>query len=251
MDLQIKDKVALVTGASVGIGEGIAKVLAEEGCKVAITSHRDDLLNRVADEIETAGHERPLVIKQDIMADDAAENIKKSIDDAYGRLDVLVNNAGAAVPAPIGTEEQVWIDVMNLNWWAVRRVSDLFIPEMVERKYGRIINITGTMEPFGINAATCAKAAVQAWSKGLSREHSKDGVTSNCIIPGRIHSEQNRRGFPTLEDELAFAAQHIPAGEFGDPDDIGNLVAFVASPKARMISGSVMYVDGGMKRFSH
>ncbi len=251
MDLQIKDKVALVTGASVGIGEGIAKVLAEEGCKVAITARRDDLLNRVADEIETAGHERPLVIKQDIMADDAAENIKKSIDDAYGRLDVLVNNAGAAVPAPIGTEEQVWIDVMNLNWWAVRRVSDLFIPEMVERKYGRIINITGTMEPFGINAATCAKAAVQAWSKGLSREHSKDGVTSNCIIPGRIHSEQNRRGFPTLEDELAFAAQHIPAGEFGDPDDIGNLVAFVASPKARMISGSVMYVDGGMKRFSH
>ena len=251
MDLQIKDKVALVTGASVGIGEGIAKVLAEEGCKVAITARRDDLLNRVADEIETAGHERPLVIKQDIMADDAAENIKKSIDDAYGRLDVLVNNAGAAVPAPIGTEEQVWIDVMNLNWWAVRRVSDLFIPEMVERKYGRIINITGTMEPFGINAATCAKAAVQAWSKGLSREHSKDGVTSNCIVPGRIHSEQNRRGFPTLEDELAFAAQHIPAGEFGDPDDIGNLVAFVASPKARMISGSVMYVDGGMKRFSH
>ena len=251
MDLQIKDKVALVTGASVGIGEGIAKVLAEEGCKVAITARRDDLLNRVADEIETAGHERPLVIKHDIMADDAAENIKRSIDDAYGRLDVLVNNAGAAVPAPIGTEEQVWIDVMNLNWWAVRRVSDLFIPEMVERKYGRIINITGTMEPFGINAATCAKAAVQAWSKGLSREHSKDGVTSNCIVPGRIHSEQNRRGFPTLEDELAFAAQHIPAGEFGDPDDIGNLVAFVASPKARMISGSVMYVDGGMKRFSH
>lgn len=251
MDLQIKDKVALVTGASVGIGEGTAKVLAEEGCKVAITARRDDLLNGVADEIEAAGHERPLVIKQDIMADDAAANIKKLIDDVYGRLDILVNNAGAAVPAPVGTEEQVWIDVMNLNWWAVRRVSDLFIPGMIERKYGRIINITGTMEPFGINAATCAKAAVQAWSKGLSREHSKDNVTSNCIIPGRIHSEQNRRGFPTVEDELAFAAQHIPAGEFGDPDDIGNLAAFVASPKARMITGSVLYVDGGMKRFSH
>tara|TARA_Y100001934_G_scaffold273669_1_gene364357 strand:+ start:110 stop:865 length:756 start_codon:yes stop_codon:yes gene_type:complete len=251
MDLQLKDKVALVTGASVGIGEGTAKVLAEEGCKVAITARRDNLLNGVADEIKAAGHERPLVIKQDIMADDAGANIKNAIDDAYGRLDILVNNAGAAVPAPVGTEEQVWIDVMNLNWWAVRRVSDLFIPDMIERKYGRIINITGTMEPFGINAATCAKAAVQAWSKGLSREHSKDGVTSNCIIPGRIRSEQNKRGFPTVEDELAFAAQHIPAGEFGDPDDIGNLVAFVASPKARMISGSVMYVDGGMKRFSH
>ena len=251
MDLQLKDRVALVTGASVGIGEGTAKVLASEGCRMAITARREELLDGVADEIEAAGHPRPLVIRQDIMTDDAAANLKRAVDDAYGRLDILVNNAGFAVPAPVGTEEQVWIDTMNLNWGAVRRVSDQFVPGMIERKYGRVINITGTMEPFGINAATCAKAAVQAWSKGLSREHSKDGVTSNCIVPGRIHSEQNERGYPTVEDELAFAAQHIPAGEFGDPEDIGNLVAFVASPKARMISGSVMYVDGGMKRFSH
>lgn len=251
MDLQLKDRVALVTGASVGIGEGTAKVLAAEGCRMAITARREELLDGVADEIEAAGHPRPLVIMQDITTDDAAANLKRAVDDAYGRLDILVNNAGFAVPAPVGTEERVWIDTMNLNWGAVRRVSDQFVPGMIERKYGRVINITGTMEPFGINAATCAKAAVQAWSKGLSREHSKDGVTSNCIVPGRIHSEQNERGYPTVEDELAFAAQHIPAGEFGDPEDIGNLVAFVASPKARMISGSVMYVDGGMKRFSH
>ena len=251
MDLQIKDKVALVTGASVGIGIGIAEVLAEEGCKLIITARRDDLLNGVADEIESSGHVRPLVIKQDIIADDAGANLKKAVDDAYGQLDILVNNAGAMVLAPIGTEEQVWIDIMNLKWWAARRVSDLFITGMTERRYGRIINITGTMEPFGINAATCANAAIQAWSKGVSREHSKDGVTSNCIIPGRIHSEQNERGYPTVEDELAFAAQHIPAGKFGDPVDVGNLVAFVASPKASMISGSVMYVDGGMKRFAH
>ena len=251
MDLQIEGKVALVTGASIGIGTGIARVLAEEGCRLIITARRDDLLEGVADEIESTGHERPLVVKQDIMADDAAATLKQAIDDGYGQLDILVNNAGAMVLAPIGTDEQVWIDIMNLKWWAARRVSDVFLPGMIERKYGRIINITGTMEPFGINAATCANAAVQAWSKGLSREHSKDGVTSNCIIPGRIHSEQNKRGYPTVDDELAFAAQHIPAGEFGDPDDVGNLVAFVASPKARMISGSVMYVDGGMKRFAH
>ena len=251
MDLQIEGKVALVTGASIGIGTGIARVLAEEGCRLIITARRDDLLNGVADEIESASHERPLVVKQDIMADDAAATLKQAVDDGYGQLDILVNNAGAMVLAPIGTDEQVWIDIMNLKWWAARRVSDVFLPGMIERKYGRIINITGTMEPFGINAATCANAAVQAWSKGLSREHSKDGVTSNCIIPGRIHSEQNKRGYPTVDDELAFAAQHIPAGEFGDPNDVGNLVAFVASPKARMISGSIMYVDGGMKRFTH
>ncbi len=251
MDLRIEGKVALVTGASIGIGTGIARVLAEEGCKLILTARRGDLLDGVADGIEAAGRERPLVVEQDITAGDAAANLKKAVDDVHGRLDILVNNAGAMVLAPIGTDEQVWIDIMNLKWWAARRVSDVFLPGMIERRYGRIVNVTGTMEPFGINAATCANAAVQAWSKGLSREHSRDGVTSNCIVPGRIHSEQNKRGYPTLDDELAFAAQHIPAGEFGDPDDVGNLVAFVASPKARMISGSVMYVDGGMKRFAH
>ena len=251
MDLQIEGMVALVTGASVGIGTGIVKALAEEGCKLIITARRDGLLNGLADEVETAGHERPLVVKQDLTADDSGATLKKAIDDLHGKLDILVNNAGAMVLAPVGTDEQVWIDIMNLKWWAALRMSELFVPGMIERGFGRVINITGTMEPFGINAATCANAAIQAWSKGLSREHSKDGVTSNCIIPGRIHSEQNERGYPTVEDELAFAAQHIPAGEFGDPDDVGNLVAFVASPKARMISGSVMYVDGGMKRFAH
>lgn len=251
MDLQLEGKTALVTGGSIGIGTGIARILAEEGCKVAITARREDLLNGVADDIAAAGYDRPVVIVQDIAADDAAANLGKAVGDAFGQLDIMVNNAGAAIPAPIGTDEQVWTDVMNLNWWAVRRVSDVFIPGMLERKWGRIINITGTMEPFNINAATCAKAAVQAWAKGVSREHSKDGLTVNCIIPGRIHSEQNVRGYPTEKDELEFAAQHIPAGVFGDPEDIGNLVAFVCSPKARMITGSVMYVDGGMKRFSH
>ena len=181
MDLHLKDRTALVTGASAGIGAGTAKCLAEEGCKVAITARRGDQMEQVADEIAAAGHKRPVVIVQDIMTDDAAANLKKGVDDALGHLDILVNNAGAALPAPIGTDEQIWIDSMNLNWWAVRRVSDQFIPGMVERKWGRIINITGTMEPISINAATCAKAAVQAWSKGLSREHSKDGVTSNCM----------------------------------------------------------------------
>lgn len=250
MDLHLKERTALVTGSSAGIGAGIARSLSEEGCKVAITARRGDQMERVADEIAAVGFPRPLVIVQDIMADDAADNLKKCVNDVLGHLDILVNNAGAALPAPIGTDEQIWIDSMNLNWWAVRRVSDQFLPGMVERKWGRIINITGTMEPISINAATCAKAAVQAWSKGLSREHSKDGVTSNCVIPGRIHSEQTQRNYPG-KVEKQFADTNIPSGIFGDPEDIGSLVAFIASPRAQQITGSVLYVDGGMKRFSH
>ena len=99
MDLQIKDMVALVTGASVGIGTGIMKVLADEGCKLIITARRDDLLNGLADEVEAAGHDRPLVVTQDLTADDAGATLKKVVDDAHGRLDILVNNAGAMVLA--------------------------------------------------------------------------------------------------------------------------------------------------------
>ena len=250
MDLHLEGRTALVTGASAGIGAGTAKSLAEEGCRVAITARRGERLEQVADGIAAAGHARPVVIAQDITAHDAATRLKKGVDEALGDLDILVNNAGAAIPAPVGTDEQVWIEAMDLNWWAVRRVSDQFIPGMVERRWGRVISVTGTMEPISINAATCAKAAVQAWSKGLSREHSKDGVTSNCIIPGRIHSEQTRRNYPG-EVEAQFAAANIPSGVFGEPDDIGSLVAFIASPRAQQITGSVLYVDGGMKRFSH
>jgi 3-oxoacyl-[acyl-carrier protein] reductase len=133
----------------------------------------------------------------------------------------------------------------------VRRLTNQFIPTMRGQRWGRIINITGANEPPGINIASVAKAALHNWAKGLSRELAADGITVNCLPPGRINSEQIlERLHPTEENRQAFIAANIPIGFFGEPEDMAHLIAFLASPLARYITGEVIHVDGGMHRFA-
>jgi len=119
---------------------------------------------------------------------------------------------------------------------------------MIARNWGRIINITGKSEPEGLNAAFAAKAAVHAWAKGLSREVGKHGITINCIPPGRIMSEQIRRNYPP-DYRKKFAEEEIPVRYWGEPEDLAALAVFLASPKARYITGTVIPVDGGLRRY--
>jgi 3-oxoacyl-[acyl-carrier protein] reductase len=119
---------------------------------------------------------------------------------------------------------------------------------MIARRWGRIINITGKSEPDGINGAFCAKAAMHSWAKGLSREVGKQGITVNSIPPGRIMSEQILRNY-TPEYRQWQGEHEIPVGEYGQPEDIASLVAFLASPRARYITGAVIPVDGGLRRY--
>ncbi len=251
MDLKLRGKSCLVTGASRGIGRGAAKVLAAEGCRLAIVARREELLAEVADEIAAAGHERPLVIVEDLTRQGACEGVRDRVNAAFGGLDVLVNNAGGSRPVTWDAGEDAWREGMALNFEAVRRLTNQFIPGMQAKRWGRIINITGANEPPGVNIASVAKAAVHNWAKGLSRELAKDGITVNCLPPGRINSEQIlERLHPTEENRQAFIAANVPAGYFGEPEDMAYLIAFLASPLARYITGEVIHVDGGMHRFA-
>ena len=252
MDLQLAGKVALVTGASMGLGRSIAALLAEEGCRLAIVARRVHLLEKVANEIAAKGRERPLIIVQDITAGDAAERIKERTIARFGSLDVLINNAGGSRPLTgLGTEAE-WEEAMLLNYTAGRRLAHAFVPVMRERRFGRIINITGGDEPSTINAANPPNGAAHIWAKALSRTVARDGITVNCVVPGRIHSEQiDQRILPTEEAREAWIAQHCPVGYIGEPDDLGVLVTFLCSPRARYITGQVMHVDGGVRRFAH
>lgn len=251
MDLQLTNRTCLVTGASRGIGRGIAKVLAAEGCRVAIVARRASLLNELADEIGAAGHTRPLVLAEDLTAAGVMERIRDRVLAELGELDVLVNNAGSSRPVPWDATEEQWQEGMRLNFDLVRRLTNQFIPTMRARRFGRIINITGANEPFGVNIASVAKAGLHNWAKGLSRELAKDGITVNCVPPGRIVSEQIlERLHPTEENRRAFIDANIPVGYFGEPEDLAYLVAFLASPLARYITGEVIHVDGGMHRFA-
>jgi 3-oxoacyl-[acyl-carrier protein] reductase len=248
MDLQLHDKTALVTGASMGIGRAIAKGLAAEGVHVAVVARRTELLEALSDEITAAGGQRPVLIRQDLMADDAAACLCDSALGALGRVDILVNNAGGSRVMPIDAPEERWIEAMTLNFTRQRQIAHALLPQMIERRWGRIINITGKSEPEHLNAAFAAKAAVHAWAKGLSREVGQFGITVNSIPPGRIMSEQIRRNYP--EDyRKHFAETEIPVRYWGEPEDLAVMAVFLASPLARYVTGTVIPVDGGLRRY--
>jgi 3-oxoacyl-[acyl-carrier protein] reductase len=247
MDLQLRDKTALVTGASMGIGRAIAKGLAAEGVHVAAVARRTELLESLAEEIVAAGGKRPALIRQDLMAEDAAACLRDAALAALGKVDILVNNAGGSRVMPIDAPEERWTEAMTLNFTRQRQIAHALLPQMIERRWGRIINITGKSEPEHLNAAFAAKAAVHAWAKGLSREVGQFGITVNSIPPG-IMSEQIRRNYP--EDyRKHFAETEIPVRYWGEPEDLAVMAVFLASPLARYVTGTVIPVDGGLRRY--
>jgi len=244
MDLQISGKAALVTGASAGIGRAIAKALAAEGVRLAVVARRRDLLESLEKEIGA----RLVIIEQDFMAEDAARRIADAALRGLGAVDILVNNAGGSRAFKLDTGDAQWNEAMTLNFTRQRQLTHLLLEQMMARNWGRIVSITGKSEPEGINGAFCAKAAMHSWSKGLSREVGRHGITVNCIPPGRIISEQILRNY-TPEHRKWQSEHEIPVGEYGQPEDLANLVCFLASPRARYITGAVLPVDGGLRRY--
>jgi len=252
MDLQLADRTALVTGASTGIGTGIARCLAREGVRLAITARRADRLQALADEIAAAGGPRPVIVAADVTAAQGPADIARQATEALGQVDILVNCAGGSRPLPVEAGDQAWDEAFALNFTAVRRLTDALLPGMRRRRWGRVINISGSMEPRSLNAASAAKAAVHVWAKGLSCDVAREGVTVNTIAPGRINSEQIlNRLYPTEQARQDFIAANIPIGHFGEPEDMGNMAAFLCSPLAGYITGAVVPVDGGMHYFAH
>ncbi len=248
MDLELKGKIAVVTGTSVGLGREIARVLAGEGVQTVVVARRGKLLETLQDEIARAGGPRPLALPLDLYNADAAVKIRDAALSAYGRVDILVNNAGGSRPIPWDSPDAAWGESFSVNFTAVRRLTQALLPGMIERRWGRVVCVTGSAEPSGVNAAVAAKAGVHAWAKGLSREMGKHGITINCLSPGRIHSEQiDQRLHPTPESQAEFA-RNIPLGYFGDPADLAYLAVFLCSPRARYITGERIAVDGGLHR---
>jgi 3-oxoacyl-[acyl-carrier protein] reductase len=251
MDLDLKSRTAVVTGASTGIGRAIARALAHEGVRVVAVARRKELLDSLAQEVQAVqaqGSGVVIPVMQDIAQEDAAPKLAAKAIAELGHVDILVNNAGGSRPLPVDAPDSAWDEAVTLNFTRYRQLAHALLPQMMQRRWGRIVNITGKSEPEGLNAAFAAKAAVHAWAKGLSREVGEHGVTINCIPPGRIMSEQIRRNYP--EDyRKRFAEEEIPVGYWGEPEDLAALVVFLASPVARYITGTVIPVDGGLRRY--
>ncbi|WP_293309118.1 SDR family NAD(P)-dependent oxidoreductase [Pedobacter sp. UBA5917] len=247
MDLYLKGKTALVTGASKGIGRAIAKELAAEGVKVFATGRNLDSLNSLYSEIIANGGHAPVVFAQDLLAPDAPAKIASAALSALGHIDILVNNAGQSQPADVAGPEEPWNISMALDFERPRQLTQALIPHFMARKQGTILNLTSTYELRSLNVSAVAKAALAMWAKQLSAELGKYGIRVNCLQPGLIDTDNIRPYFPGNEGQK-YAETEIPLQHFGEVQDMADMAVFLVSPRAKYITGTVSIVDGGGRR---
>jgi 3-oxoacyl-[acyl-carrier protein] reductase len=250
MELNFGGRTALVTGASQGIGRTTARMLAMAGVNVVAVARRAALIEQLAGEVAGQGRGKIIPLKADFYDQDAPERVASEAFHLLGHVDILMNAAGQSRPLTFDAGKDQWEEGMVLNFFRIRELTHAVVPGMRQQKWGRIVTFTGTSEPRMFNAAFTAKAAVHVWSKGLSREVAADGVTVNCLQPGRIRSEQIKKRYPTPESELEYSRAEIPVGRFGEPEEIAALAIFLASPLASYVTGTVIPVDGGSSRFA-
>lgn len=260
MDLGLKDKVAVVSGGNKGLGAASAEALAVEGAKIFLTARNQDDLNSVQASLEADHGVEVGNFAIDLTDDGAGDKIVEAAMAKFGRIDILVNGAGAArggVYTEI--EDQIWRDAMELKFMGAMKLSRAAIPQMQSQKYGRIVNIIGIFgrEP-ALQAlpASCVNAAFMALNTGLSRLYGGDGIFVNAVDPGPTKSERIMRLFQEMADaqgktpdqlEDGFR-QQIPLGRLGEMDEVARNVAFLASDASGNVNGAIVTVDGGMTR---
>jgi 3-oxoacyl-[acyl-carrier protein] reductase len=249
MELNLKGKTAVVTGASKGIGKAITNELAIEGVRVLAVARDEQALIHLQQEVVAAGGVEPVFFVQDFMAPHGPASIAAKALDALGHVDILVNNAGASRAVDVVAPEEPWIAGMTLDFDRHRQLTQQLLPHFIARRQGVILNITSTYELRSLNVSAVAKAAIAAWSKQLAAALGPYGIRVNCLQPGLIDTDNVRGIFPG-DERKKFAEREIPLGDFGEPQDMANMAAFLVSPRAKYVTGTVAVVDGGLRRYA-
>jgi 3-oxoacyl-[acyl-carrier protein] reductase len=260
MDLELKGKVAIIGGASQGLGKACADVLAEEGAKLVICSRTKETLDKTAEEIRNSTGADVLPFAGDLENYDTIKELISTTVSHYGQLDIMVNNSGGPPLArsSTATEEQ-WETAVQRSLFFFARMSREAIPHLKAQGSGRIINILAStvyqpIPNLALSGAT--RMGVIAFAKSLADEVGRDGILINNVCPGSILTERmlsnvtnraNELG-TSVEDGLASRASETAVGRIGEPKELAHLVAFLASSRSSYITGTTMLVDGGLVR---
>jgi 3-oxoacyl-[acyl-carrier protein] reductase len=258
MQLDLSGKTAFVTGGSHGIGKAIALSLASVGCRVAIIARGVENLNSALEELKkiSDGH---LAIQADVNNSDQLALAFQSVERTFSQIDILINNAGGGggwgFTDPIVTEESVWVEVMEKNFFSSLRLTRWVLPGMCERSWGRIVFITSVYgkEIGGRPWFNVAKFAQTVLMKNLSRNHdfARKNVTINSVAPGGIMIPDTGWEKFMLEDSAGYEKlidENYPLGRLGSPEEVASVVTFLCTPLASLVNGASIAVDGGESR---
>ena len=259
MDLQLKGKTALILGGSKGLGRGVADALATEGVAVAIVARGQEALDRAVSEIASRGA-KAVGFAADLADWPSLEAAANAARKQLGPIDILLNNSGGPPPSGVvGVSAEIWEKQFNAMVLPLFRITDLLIGDMRARKWGRIINVASTsvVEPLAaIGVSNTLRSAIIGWAKTLATETARDGITVNTLLPGAIKTDRivqissaaAERQKISVEDAMQRTAQAIPVGRLGTPEEFGAVAAFLASPLASYVTGSMIRIDGGSLR---
>jgi len=256
MDLQLTDKIALITGSSKGLGFATARALVVEGCNVAICARGDARLTEAANELALlAGRpDRVLAIRADVATHDGVEAVVSKTIERFGGLDILVNNVGTAKGGDIvSTTDAEWQEAFDQTLVPAVRASRLAVPHMRERGGGVIVMIASIWgrESGGRMTYNAVKAAEISLAKAMAQQLAADNIRVNSVAPGSIRfpgGSWDRRVQAEPEKMAEFVKRELPFGRFGRPEEVGAVVAFLVSPRASWISGASVPVDGCQSR---
>jgi NAD(P)-dependent dehydrogenase (short-subunit alcohol dehydrogenase family) len=247
MSGRLNGKAAVITGASRGLGKAMALALAAEGARIALVARDRERLEAVAAEIAGANGQA-IVVPADVTSEDQVRRIEGEIVAQFGKVDILINNAGVIVRKAITefTLEE-WRGVMDANVTAAFLMCRSLVPHMRGHGYGRILNMTSIMSRISLPhraAYSASKAALLGMMRALALELAQDGITVNGISPGPFLTDQNQKLFEDPEVKAQFLAS-VPLGRWGRAEEIGQLAVYLCSEEAGFITGTDILIDGG------